>query len=52
MYGRILVGVAKGESARRAVEVAIDLAQRYDAELHLVTAFAQSNRRGRQRPAP
>ena len=38
MYGRILVGVAKSESAKRAVDVAIDLAERYGAVLHLVTA--------------
>ena len=39
MYARIVVGVAKTESAKRAVEVALDLADRYDAELHLVTVF-------------
>ncbi len=39
MYGRILVGVSKTESATRAVDVAIDLAERYGAELHLVTVF-------------
>jgi nucleotide-binding universal stress UspA family protein len=39
MYGRIVVGVAKTESAKRALEVAADLAQRYDADLHLVMAF-------------
>jgi nucleotide-binding universal stress UspA family protein len=37
MYTRIMLGVAKTESAKRAVEVALDLADRYDAELHLVT---------------
>ena len=41
MYGRIVVGVAKTESARRAVEVALDLAQRYESELHLVMAFSR-----------
>ena len=39
MYGRIVVGVAKTDSAQRAVDVAVDLAQRYEAELHLVMAF-------------
>lgn len=39
MYGRIVVGVAKTESAKRAFAVAVDLAQRCGAELHLVMAF-------------
>jgi nucleotide-binding universal stress UspA family protein len=39
MYGRIVVGVAKTDSAKRAVEVALDLARRYEADLHLVMAF-------------
>jgi nucleotide-binding universal stress UspA family protein len=38
MFGRIVVGVAKSDTARRAADIAVDLAQRYDAELHLVTA--------------
>src|SRR5690349_20976726 len=38
MYRRIVVAVAKTATAERAVEVAADLAQRYGAELHLVTA--------------
>lgn len=42
MYARIVVGVAKTESARRAVEVATDLAQRYGAELHLVMALGKT----------
>ena len=41
MYGRILVGVAKSESATRAVDVAIDLAERYGADLHLVMVVAK-----------
>ncbi len=41
MYGRIVVGVAKTDSAKRAVEVALDLAERYKAELHLVMAFSK-----------
>ena len=39
MFGRIVVGVAKTESAKRAASVAADLAHRYAAEIHLVTAF-------------
>jgi nucleotide-binding universal stress UspA family protein len=39
MYGRIVVGVAKTDSAKRAIEVAVDLAQRFEADLHLVMAF-------------
>jgi nucleotide-binding universal stress UspA family protein len=39
MFGRIVVGVAKAERGERAVEVAMDLAERYGAELHLVMAF-------------
>ena len=42
MYGRILVGVAKTESAKRAVDVAIDLAERYGADLHLVMVYDRS----------
>ena len=43
MYKRIVVGVAKTESAKRAVEVATDLAKRYQADLHLVMAFERSS---------
>ena len=42
MYGRIVVGVAKTDSAKRAVDVAVDLAERYEAELHMVMAFDRS----------
>jgi nucleotide-binding universal stress UspA family protein len=42
MFGRIVVGVGKTESARRAQAVAVDLAQRYGATLHVVMAFAKS----------
>jgi nucleotide-binding universal stress UspA family protein len=42
MFGRIVVGVAKTESAKRAASVAADLANRYAAEIHLVTAFDKS----------
>lgn len=47
MYTRILVGVAKTESAKRAVDVALDLADRYDAELHLVMVFDPGGGGGR-----
>ena len=50
MYERILVGVAKTESARRAVDVAVDLAQRYGAELNLVMAFDRSGGPGGRDP--
>jgi nucleotide-binding universal stress UspA family protein len=39
MFSRIVVAVAKSETARRAAEVAADLATRYGADLHLVMAF-------------
>ena len=42
MYERILVGVGKTEPSQRAVDVAIDLAERYGAALHLVTVFDRS----------
>ena len=41
MFGRIVVGVAKTESARRAADIAIDLATRYGADLHMVTAISR-----------
>jgi nucleotide-binding universal stress UspA family protein len=44
MYTRIVVGVAKTESARRAVDVAFDLAARYQAEVHAVTVVPRSER--------
>jgi len=44
VYRRIVVGVANTESAKRALEVAADLAQRYQADLHLVMAFDRSRR--------
>jgi nucleotide-binding universal stress UspA family protein len=42
MFERIVVGVAKTDTAQRAADVAVDLAQRYNAELHLVTAVDRS----------
>ena len=47
MYKRILVGVAKTDSAKRAVDVAIDLAERYGAQLHLVMVFDRNGPGGR-----
>ena len=45
MFGRIVVGVGKTDSAKRAAEAAIDLAERYGATLHLVMAFDKSDAR-------
>jgi nucleotide-binding universal stress UspA family protein len=42
VYERILVGVGKTESSMGAVDTAIDLAERYGAELHLVMVFDRS----------
>lgn len=44
MFKRIVVGVAKTESARRAADVAVDLSKRYGAELHMVTAISRGAR--------
>ena len=40
MYKRIVVGVARVETAQKAARDAIDLATKLGAELHLVMAFA------------
>ena len=40
MYKRIVVGVARVETAQTAARNAIDLAQKLGAEVHLVTAFS------------
>jgi len=42
MFKRIVVGLAKTDSAKRAASTAVDLAQRYAAEVHFVTAFERS----------
>jgi nucleotide-binding universal stress UspA family protein len=42
MFERIVVGVSKTERAKKAARHAIDLATKFGAELHLVTAFATS----------
>ena len=39
MYKRILVGVSKADSAKKAAGCGIDLATKLGADLHLVTAF-------------
>jgi nucleotide-binding universal stress UspA family protein len=43
MYKRIVVGVARVETAQTAARNAIDLAQKLGAEVHLVTAFSGSD---------
>ena len=50
MYERILVGVATSEASMRAVAVAIDLAERYSADLHLVMVFDRSGGGAGQHP--
>jgi len=42
MYERIVVGVSKTERAKKAARQGIDLATKFGAELHLVTAFPTS----------
>lgn len=42
MFARIVVGVAKRDSAKRAATVASDLAERYGATVHAVMAFDRS----------
>jgi nucleotide-binding universal stress UspA family protein len=42
MFGCIVVGVGKTDSAKRAARVAIDLAQTYGAKLHVVMAVDRS----------
>ena len=44
MYRRIVVGAAKSDTARRAIDVAFDLAGRYGAEVHAVTVIARSDK--------
>jgi nucleotide-binding universal stress UspA family protein len=39
MFERIVVGVSKTERAKKAARQAVDLATKFGAELHLVTAF-------------
>jgi nucleotide-binding universal stress UspA family protein len=43
MYKRIVVGVARIETAQTAARNAIDLAKKLGAEVHLVTAFSGSD---------
>lgn len=50
MFSRIVVAVAKSETARRAAEVATDLANRYGAQLHLVMAFGRGGADHDDRP--
>ncbi|MDQ1434709.1 MAG: hypothetical protein QOF59_1525 [Actinomycetota bacterium] len=39
MFERIVVGVSKADSAREAARRAVGIAQKFDADLHLVIAF-------------
>ena len=43
MYKRIVVGVARVETAQTAARQAIELAKKLGAEVHLVTAFSGSD---------
>lgn len=43
MYERIVVGVARVETAQKAARDAIELARKLGAEVHLVTAFSGSD---------
>jgi len=43
MFERIVVGVARVESAQKAASYAIDLATKLGAELHVVMAFSSSD---------
>jgi nucleotide-binding universal stress UspA family protein len=40
VFDRIVVGVSKAESAQEAAQRAVALAQKFDAELHLVIAYS------------
>ena len=40
MFGAIVVGTDGSETARKAVDAAVELARRHDADLHVVSAFA------------
>jgi len=50
MFERIVVGVSKADSAKAAARHAIVLAQKFDAELHLVVAF-EGTETGPQSPS-
>jgi len=49
MFERIVVGVAKVERAKKAAHYGIDLAKKFDAEVHLVTAFDTSGTKSADR---
>jgi nucleotide-binding universal stress UspA family protein len=42
MFERIVVGVSKTERAKKAAQQGVDLATKFGADLHLVTAFPTS----------
>jgi nucleotide-binding universal stress UspA family protein len=46
MFEVVVVGADDSETAKRAVEVATDIASMYGASLHIVTAFAKGARKG------
>jgi nucleotide-binding universal stress UspA family protein len=46
MFEVLMVGADDTETAKRAVEVATDIAAMYGATLHIVTAFEKGSRRG------
>jgi nucleotide-binding universal stress UspA family protein len=51
MFERIVVGVSRAESAEKAARYGMELATKFGAELHLVTAFeeAKTNPGGSER---
>jgi nucleotide-binding universal stress UspA family protein len=46
MFEIVMVGADDTETAKRAVEVATDIAAMYGAKLHIVTAFQKGARKG------
>lgn len=46
MFEIVMVGADDSETAKRAVEVATDIASMYGAKLHIVTAFEKGTRAG------
>ncbi|HEY5092255.1 MAG TPA: universal stress protein [Acidimicrobiales bacterium] len=46
MFEIVMVGADDSETAKRAVEVATDIAAMYGATLHIVTAFEKGARKG------
>ena len=46
MFEVVMVGADDSETAKRAVEVATDIASMYGAKMHIVTAFEKGVRKG------